>query len=79
MTGILLLEPFLRRKFNCFKVKPLLDQFQGSYRDKYHCMVCSLLSDMLTSDFYDHICHGNYQNRLYCLQTACVIIVLIHI
>ena len=32
---LLLPEPFLRRKFSFIRIKPLLDQFQGSYRDKY--------------------------------------------
>ena len=32
----LLLEPFLNHKINFIKFKPLLDQFQGFCRDKYH-------------------------------------------
>ena len=31
----LLLEPFLRKRFNLVRIKPLLDQFQGCYKDKY--------------------------------------------
>ena len=30
---IIVIEPFLRSKINPVKVKPLLDQFQGSYKD----------------------------------------------
>ena len=45
---LLTLEPFLNRKFNFTKIKPLLDQFQGCYKDKYRCfagyyMICRLL------------------------------------
>ena len=45
---LLLLEPFLNRKFNFTRIKPLLDQFQGCYKDKYrsfaaYYMVCRLL------------------------------------
>ena len=42
---LLLLEPFLNHKINFTKTKPLLDQFQGCYKDKYRCfaayyMIC---------------------------------------
>ncbi|XP_065895657.1 uncharacterized protein [Dysidea avara] len=32
---LLLLEPFLNHKINFNRIKPLLDQFQGCYKDKY--------------------------------------------
>ena len=34
---LLTLEPFLNHKINFVKIKPLLDQFQGCYKDKYRC------------------------------------------
>ena len=42
---LLALEPFLNSKINFIKIKPLLDQFQGCYKDKYRCfaayyMIC---------------------------------------
>ena len=45
---LLALEPFLNSKINFVKVKPLLDQFQGCYKDKYRCfaayyMTCRLV------------------------------------
>ena len=45
---LLTLEPFLNRKFNFAKIKPILDQFQGCYKDKYRCfagyyMICRLV------------------------------------
>ena len=46
---LLLFEPFLNSKINFIKIKPLLDQLQHCYKDKYHCfagyyvyMVCQL-------------------------------------
>jgi len=44
---LLLLQPFLNRKVNFTRVKPLLDQFQGCYKDKYrsftaYYMICLL-------------------------------------
>ena len=48
LPALLILEPFLSRKFTFTKIKPLLDQFQGCYKDKYRCfagyyMICRLL------------------------------------
>jgi len=45
---LLLLEPYLNQKINFIKIKPLLDQFQGCYKDKYHSfaafyMICRLV------------------------------------
>ena len=34
---VLLLEPFLNKKINFTRMKPLLDQFQGCYKYKYRC------------------------------------------
>ena len=45
---LLLLEPFLNQKINFTRIKPLLDQFQGCYKDKYrsfaaYYMICRLV------------------------------------
>ena len=45
---LLLLEPFLNSKINFIKIKPLLDQFQGCYKDKYrffasYYMICRIV------------------------------------
>ena len=56
---ILLLEPFLNRKINFIKIKPLLDQFQGCFRDQFrwfaaYYMICRLLQIIIvvySSDF----------------------------
>ena len=45
---LLLLEPFLKRKVNFYRIQPLLDQFQGCYKAKYHYfaayyMICRLI------------------------------------
>ncbi|XP_065894045.1 putative leucine-rich repeat-containing protein DDB_G0281931 isoform X2 [Dysidea avara] len=45
---LLLLEPFLNRKINFIRIKPLLDQFQGCYKDncRYYAayyMICRLV------------------------------------
>ena len=45
---LLTLEPFINHKINFTRIKPLLDQFQGCYKDKYRCfasyyMICRLV------------------------------------
>ena len=70
---LLLLEPFLRSKLNFIKLKPLLDQFQGCYRDQCHSfaayyLICRLV--IIATAFF---------SALYYLQTMSIIIAMIHI
>ena len=76
---LLTLEPFLNHKFNFTKIKPLLDQFQGCYKDKYRCfagyyMICRLviitiIIANLSNDFVAN----------YLLIITCGIIALVHL
>ena len=75
---LLSLEPFLNSKINFIKIKPLLDQFQGCYKDKYYCfaayyMICRLviIGIIISNSSNDSI----FQ---YFLITACVVMALIH-
>ena len=59
---LLALEPFLNSKINFVKVKPLLDQFQGCYKDQYryfaaYYMICRLVIIIIVTGFgkTDHI------------------------
>ena len=75
---VLGLEPLLNSKINFVKVKPLLDQFQGCYKDKYRCfaayyMICRLVIIAIVI--------ANSSNSFilqYSLLIACVITTLIH-
>jgi len=74
---LLLLEPFLNRKINFVKIKPLLDQFQGCYKDKYrsfsaYYMICRQVLIVLIN-FSDD------STSQYLLVTACTFIALIHL
>ena len=74
---LLFLQPFLRGKVNFIKIKPLLDQFQGCYKNKYHSfaayyLICRLLIIGIAFE-------SNFNNGLYYLQTVSIIIVMIHI
>ena len=82
VTGLpllLTLEPFINHKFNFTKIKPLLDQFQGCYKDKYRCfagyyMICRLV--IIT------IVIANSSNSFvanYILVVVCAITELIHV
>ena len=75
---LLLLEPILSRKINFIRIKPLLDQFQGCYKDKYrwfaaYYLICRQVIFLIVYNF-----NSNYYNMLFYLQTACVIIAMIH-
>ena len=75
---LLLFEPFLSRKINFIRIKPLLDQFQGCYRDRFRCfaayyMICRLVIIVIIifnspNDF----------TTLYLIIIACVVTDLIH-
>ena len=76
---LLMLEPFLNHKLNFVKIKPLLDQFQGCYKDKYRCfagfyMICRLLviTIIIINSFNTFIAD-------YLLISACLLIALIHL
>ena len=76
---LLLLEPFLNSKINFIKIKPLLDQFQGCYKDKYRCfagyyMICRLVIILIvivkiSDDF----------TTQYLLISSCALMQLIHV
>ena len=75
---LLLFEPILNRKINFIKIKPLLDQFQGCYKDKYRClaayyMICRLVIIVIVvvNSSNDFIAH-------YFIVMACVAIDLLH-
>ena len=78
---LLLLEPFLNSVINFTKIKPLLDQFQGCYRDKYRYfaafyMICRLIIILITTaaNLFD-----DSFTLWYMLITACVLMALIHV
>ena len=74
----LLLEPFLRRRVNLVRIKPLVDQFQGCYKDKYRWFAAYYLICRQVIILIVHVGSGNYYYILYGLQTVCVIIAMIH-
>ena len=72
---LLLSEPILRRKFTFIKVKPLLDQFQGCYKAKYHCFAAFYLVYRLLMLLVISL-DINY--RYLILQILCLIFAIVH-
>ena len=75
---LLLTEPFLNSKVNFVKVKPILDQFQGCYKDKYrlfsgYYMICRLviISFVINNS-------GDFTTQ-YLLISSCALMQLIHV
>ena len=76
---LLLLEPFINHKINFTKIKPILDQFQGCYKDKYrwfaaYYMICRLMIISIIIVFT-----SNDFTARYLLITVCAAIVLVHL
>ena len=76
---LLTLEPFLNHKINFVKIKPLLDQFQGCYKDKYRCfagyyMICRLVIIIIVITK-----SSNNFATSYMLIVVCGVIALIHL
>ena len=76
---LLLLEPFINHKINFTKIKPILDQFQGCYQDKYrwfaaYYMICRLVIISIIIIFT-----SNDFTAQYLLITVCAVIVLVHL
>ena len=76
---LLLLEPFLNGKINFIRIKPLLDQFQGCYKDKYrwfaaYYMICRLIIITIIIADISEVFISRYL-----LITATTIMALIHL
>ena len=76
---ILIFEPFLNRKINLVRMKPLLDQFQGCYKSKYrwfagYYMICRIVVITITVIFSS----DDFISR-YLLVIACGTIALIQL
>ena len=76
---LLLLEQVLSKRINFVKIKPLLDQVQGCYKDKYRWFAAYYLICRQVIFLIVYIFNNNYSNMLFYLQTACVIIAIVHI
>ena len=77
---LLLLEPFVNKKINFIKIKPLLDEFQDCYKDKRkyrwfasYYLICRQVILLIV-----FLGNSNYNGMLFFLQITCIIIATIH-
>ena len=65
---------------SCFvRTKQIIDQLQDCYKDQYRCFAAYYLICRLVIILITFFADDNYNNGIYYLQTACVIIATIHI
>ena len=76
---LLLLEPTLSKKINFIQIKPLLDQLQGCYKDNYRWFAAYYLICRQVIFLIVYIFNSNYSDMLFYLQTACIVIAMVHI
>ena len=75
---ILLFEPYVNRWINFTRIKPILDQFQGCYRDKCRWFAGVYLLSRQVILIIMVINFVHYYIALYLLTLLCVIIALLH-
>ena len=79
---LLVVEPFLRKNTNfkrfmqIIKFRPILDQFQNSYKDNYQSFAANYLLCRLVIMLIAYFGNSDYSSMVYYMQTACGIIVI---
>jgi len=75
---LLLLEPFVNHRINFSRIKPLLDQFQGCYKDRYRwfAAVYLLCRQAILAILVINI--SDQYIVLYLLTVVCVTVALLH-
>ena len=81
VTGLpllLLLEPFVNHRINFTRIKPLLDQFQGCYKDRYRWFAAVYFLCRQVILVILVISYNDQLSRLYLLAVVCVSAALLH-
>ena len=73
------LKNFMKKQNSFVRIKLLLDRLQDCYKDKYrwfaaYYLICRLVIMLIT-----YFANDDYNNMIYYLQTACVVIAMTHI
>ena len=76
---LLLIEPCLRKEAIYKIFKPVLDQFQDSYKDSCKWFAANYLLYRSVIMLIAYFGNSDYNNMVYYMQTACVVIVMNHI
>ena len=75
---LLSLEPFVNRKINFIKIKPLLDQFQGCYKDRFRYFASFYMIFRLIILIILVINATNVFITLYLLLVSCSLMMFVH-
>ena len=75
---LLLVEPFINRKVNFTRIKPILDQFQGCYKDKYRWFAALYFLCRQVILFIVVFYSSDQYIALYLLAVVCVVLALLH-
>ena len=76
---LLSLEPFINSKINFIKIKPLLDQFQGCYKDRFRYFASYYMIFRLIILTIIVINSTDFFVTLYLLLVSCSLMMLVHI
>ena len=74
--GLLVLSPWLVCWFNLLRLKPVLDEFQACYQDRYCCFAGFYLTWRLVIFLLSSI--GDYFVNIYLLQVMAIVLLMVH-
>ncbi|XP_065888011.1 uncharacterized protein [Dysidea avara] len=75
---LLILEPFISYKVDFARIRPLLDQYQGCFKDNRRTFAAFYLLCRLAIITMVYTENRNYYNRLFMLNIVCIIIAMVH-
>ena len=76
---LLILDPYLSHNINLIKIRPLLDQFQGGYKDKYRwCSAYYLICRQIIFLLVYLTTLSNYEQMNFVLLVVCAVIAMLH-
>jgi len=75
---LLILDPFISYKVDFSRIRPLLDQYQGCFKDNRRWFASFYLFCRLAIITVIYAENNNFYNRLFILNVVCIIIAMIH-
>lgn len=76
---LLILDPYISHKINLVRIRPLLDQFQGGYKDKYRwCSAFYLVCRQIIFLIVYLTTLSNYEKMNFVLLVVCAAIAMFH-
>lgn len=76
---LLIFDPYISRKINLTRLRPLLDQFQGGYKDKYRwCAAYYLICRQVIFLFVYLTSISNHEQMNFILLVVCAVVAMFH-